>query len=131
MRKTRTLRHLLNTTATQSTFSCSMSNCPLQNNSLCFRKNVVYQITCDHCQQFYIGSTCRHLHIRIKEHYTTNKSSIFQHRTQCKSTFTTKIIANDHDATNLRLREALLIKKLKPKINSRVEMEQFRDFLFC
>lgn len=39
-----------------------------------------------------------------------------------------KVIASDIDPCNLRLREAVLIKKLKPTINNKDELESYRDF---
>ena len=50
-------------------YECKKRNCPINDNKNCFRHNVVYRVTCDICQQFYIGSTIRHFHERAIEHY--------------------------------------------------------------
>ena len=70
---------------------------------------------------FYIGSTIRPLHIRIKEHHSTPASSFHKHLTECKNNdnnFSTKIEAIVRNVVYLRIKEALLIGKLHPQINS-------------
>ena len=106
--------------------------------TLCNRQSVVYKITCNTCNKFYLGSTIRPLHIRIREHSINTSSSVYEHIQSCnnQSTFsnitrtTTSIISTDKDATNLRLREAYYIKKMKPEINDRFELNSYSDFLF-
>ena len=109
---------------------CQLPSCPLKNN-LCNRKSTVYKWTCLTCNHFYIGSSIRPLHTRIKEHLTQATSSVFQHLNRCNgSTFTTEVLAQDKDPANLRLKEAMLIKQLRPSINSREEQDELADFLF-
>ena len=82
---------------------------------------------------FYIGSTIRALHHRIKEHLTISSSSVFKHLQLCKNntnSISIEIIGSDPDDANLRLREAMLIKKWHPSLNSREELNELRDFLF-
>ena len=113
------------------TNNCRMSACPIKNNKLCFQKNVVYKVTCLRCQNFYIGSTIRTLHVRIKEHMTRESSSIFKHLQQCDTrNISTEIISYERDNANIRLMEAQMIQKHAPHINSKDEKDQYRQFLF-
>ena len=131
-RNTRTLRQELKkkTNATK----CNMKQCPVNDNNKCMRKNIVYKITCNRCQKFYIGSTIRNLHSRVKEHMTGQQSSVFKHLQACSNhrsdAITIDILGNDHETCNLRLREALFIQKMRPHLNTKEEMEDHKDFLF-
>ena len=129
-RRSKTLRGFLNTRE-RTNKPCCLSGCPVQDKTLCFRRLVVYRLTCTLCGQFYIGSTIRDLHQRCKEHATDQRSSMFQHLRSCGSyTFLTSVIGRDIDEVNLRLRESALILKMKPQINSKAEQLEFRAFLF-
>ena len=111
--------------------ACKISGCKLNDPTKCTRKKVVYKIKCSTCHQYYIGSTIRALHLRMKEHLHSEQSSVFQHQKQCKSSsFSCEILATAEDQANLRLKEALLIKKMKPTINSRFECSELNEFLF-
>ena len=44
-------------------------------NQLCLLRNAVYQITCNNCNQHYIGSTTRLIHDRVKEHLNSENTS--------------------------------------------------------
>ena len=132
--KTRNLRHHL---SHKKENVCSLTTCAIKNSKLCHRRNVVYKVVCRACHLFYIGSTIRHLHLRIHEHITSKQSSIHQHLLNCtgnlndiNSKIDVYVIGTDYDEANLRLREAILISWHKPKINSKVEMEAFREFLY-
>ena len=46
---------------------CHLTDCPINNTDICFPKNAVYKVPGLHCQNFYIGSTIRPLHLRITE----------------------------------------------------------------
>lgn len=91
--------------------------------------NVVYQFTCScDTSTSYIGMTSRHLITRVREHLDLGdlnpKSAIKDHIYNCKSCSITKHSINsfrilrqcnnDYDA---KIHEALLIKRLKPKLN--------------
>lgn len=102
---------------------CSLANCKLKNNE-CNRRMVVYECICD-CGANYIGSTIRALHIRIKEHHATQTSAIFGHKLVCQGNWKTKVIANGSDQTDLRLKEAILIDQLHPKLNRKEEVLPF------
>lgn len=44
----------------------------------------IYQLTCKACGKFYIGSTTRFLHDRVKEHLTNDNSSVKKHLITCQ-----------------------------------------------
>ena len=73
------------------------------------------------CHNFYIGCTIRPLNIRIKEHLDIPASSFHKHLVKCKNNynnFSIEIEAIVLNVANLRIKEALLILKLHPQINS-------------
>ena len=101
--------------------TCNKKDCALDNN-LCFRRNVVYKITCNKCHKHYIGSTIRDLHTRIHEHFNLNNSSVYKHMQMCKNKdMTVSIIGSENRKGSLRIREALHIQEDKPEINSKEE----------
>ena len=102
---------------------CNKKDCVLDA-KLCFRKNVVYQITCSKCQGAYIGSTIRPLHDRVHEHLNNSNSSVKKHFSVCDSSpssVTVKIIDHESKKGNLRIREAFHINKLRPLLNNKEE----------
>ena len=121
---------------TQAT--CSLTGCVLNDERiLCFKSMVVYQVKCNNCHQFYIGSTVRALHMWMKEHHSRMDSSVFKHQQSCTSAgtqsvfpFTVSIIASDVNCINLRFREAMLIKALKPSLNNKEECGSFQHLIF-
>ena len=59
----------------------------------------------------------------MKEHLNTHTSSFHKHLIRCKNdSFSIKIEAIVCNVGNLRIKEALLIAKLHPHINSRLEL---------
>ena len=62
----------------------------------------------------------------MKEHLNTRESSFQKHLIKCKNNdnnISIKIEAIEHNVGNLRIKEgALLIAKLHPQINSRLEL---------
>jgi hypothetical protein len=108
---------------------CTSTTCKFKSSGLCLSNNVVYQIGCTICQEFYIGSTIRSLHNRLAEHLRDRNSSVFQHLQVCESIqeihqrLKVKILTHDNDPINLRIKEAILIKQKCPKLNSREEMK--------
>jgi hypothetical protein len=46
-----------------------MRYCPIHDDNMCFRHNVVYTVKCEICQEFYIGQTTTHFHERAIEHF--------------------------------------------------------------
>ena len=55
---------------------CTRDKCPIFNTGLCLRRNAVYQLTCNRCDQQYVGSTTRFIHDRVKEHLNHENSSM-------------------------------------------------------
>ena len=105
--------------------ACTLANCPIRDPNTCHKTYTIYRLTCSKCLNFYIGSTIRPLHIRIKEHIHTRASSFHKHLIKCKNrdnSFSVKIEAIIRNIGNLRIRESLLIAKLGPSINNRLEL---------
>ena len=72
--RSHSLRHALGTPKANP--QSKRQQCPLAHTGNCFKRNCIYQILCTKCNDFYIGSTIRHLHDRIKEHFENSNSSI-------------------------------------------------------
>ena len=126
--KSKTLRSILQ--RKREYFPCKLENCTINDPKLlCFTKNCVYECVCEGCGENYIGSTIRPLHIRVREHLSDENSSVFKHRQQCKANFQFRVELVENDVINLRLKEALLIKKNQPPINSRVELNDLTSFI--
>ena len=108
---------------------CNQKRCPMQN-VLCYKQNVVYELTCIKCKQTYIGETKRNLHTRIKEHQRAiergdiNISAMAQHYQEVHPSSSTpfpafyvKILQRSNDHADRLIKEAIYIRKLKPNIN--------------
>ena len=127
------LRHALWTPKANA--ECKRQRCPIAHTGNCFKRNCIYKILCTICNEFYIGSTIRHLHDRIKEHFNSSNSSVYKHIITChnkpnSSKTIISIIARESDPVNLRLNEAFYIRKLQPTINSRAELTELNELLF-
>ena len=109
---------------------CTLSNCPISSSGLCLTTNCVYSLECEGCSATYIGSTIRPLHIRIREHFNSTRSSVYAHKTTCGAAYKVRVLGKENDITSLRIREALLIRSLNPNINSRQERDEFAGLLF-
>ena len=109
---------------------CDLDDCPMDASGLCLTRNCVYQLTCRMCGEFYIGSSIRHLHTRVREHYKSDRSSVFQHRKKCLSSFDIGILARSNDMKCLRFKEAIAIQEKTPKINSRSECDDLSRMTF-
>ena len=72
--KFHTLRQALSHTSTER--KCTRDKCPISNTRLCLRRNAVYQLTCNSCDQQYIGSTTRFIHDHVREHINNENSSV-------------------------------------------------------
>ena len=55
------------------------------NTGLCLRRNAMYQLTCNRCDQQYIGSTTRFFRDRVKEHLNNENSSVKKHIYSCQN----------------------------------------------
>ena len=113
---------------------CNRPNCPIADTNLCLQRNIVYQLTCKTCGEYYIGRTTRFLHDRTREHLANDKSSIkkhlLTHHRNNNHNIEAKVITRENDPDNLRLREAYYIRKYKPGLNSREEWAELNDLLF-
>ena len=108
---------------------CTLNNCSMVSSGLCNTTYCVYMLQCDKCSATYIGSTIRPLHIRIREHHSSPRSSVYSHKLSCGASFKVQVLGRERDCTSLRIREALLIKNRNPTINSRQEREEFAGLL--
>ena len=110
---------------------CLLENCSISNSKICFIKRCVYEMRCDKCRATYIGSTLRTLHIRAREHLTSEQSSVFQHRQLCGGKFDVTVLARARDNTSLRFKEALIIKRNSPAINQKRESDELLNLTFA
>jgi hypothetical protein len=95
---------------------CHLKGCTLQN-QICFEKGTVYEIKCSRCGKSYIGSSYRHLHVRYKEHLTQRTSPIYLHNIKCQGDLVVRVLTKDRNIQKMRIKEAILIKKMKPSMN--------------
>ena len=125
-RKSRTLLDIVRPRQPESR-RCTWPTCPTREKALCYRKNCVYDIKCSPCGCHYIGSTTRPLHERIREHTTKGRgSTIHEHLIRCgggTAQVEVRILAQEKDEVNTRLREAIIIKKQRPELNTREESD--------
>ena len=95
---------------------------------LILRSNVVYKYTCSSdTTSYYVGKTKRRMDNRIKEHkYTLSNSAIYSHLIQCNQCCDKygpnqfKIINSGINDLEISIKEALLIKLMKPPLNSQL-----------
>ena len=106
---------------------CAWTTCPTRDTAKCFVRNCVYELTCIPCGRLYIGSTTRPLHERIREHTIQGRgSTIHGHLTSCgggAAHVKVCVLAKEKDAVNTRLREAILIKKRRPQLNTKEDSD--------
>ena len=55
---------------------CTRDKCPISNTGLSLRRNAVYQLKYNTCDQHYIGSTTRFIHDQVREHISNENSSV-------------------------------------------------------
>ena len=88
------------------------------------KSHVVYQIKCSSCDASYVGQTTRHLTTRLAEH-KSRKGPVKEHFIQCKSQIENDCISVLDTTTNsdsfLLTLEAIWIRDIKPKINTKDE----------
>ena len=99
---------------------CDINNCQIHSN-ICHTTYCIYSAECNLCKATYIGSTIRKLHIRWKEHISNNSSAIYKHNQSCTGTFAVSIAAKSNNTVDLRIKEGLLIRSMKPSLNSKEE----------
>ena len=77
--------------------------------------------------------TTRPLHERVREHSVTGRgSTIHEHLVNCgggTAQVRVRVLAREKDEVNTRLREAIIIKRLRPELNTRAESD-FVDLVF-
>ena len=84
------------------------------------RSNVVYQVNCSECTDFYVGKTIRCLKQRLGEHAKDENSALFKHssNTGHEIDFSNpSVIANDRHESRLFVKEALLIRDLSAHLS--------------
>ena len=92
------------------------------------KSNVIYQINCLGCQEFYIGLTTRRLCKRIYEHKKRNYSVIYKHASDADHEINyehPKILASDNIKIRLQIKETLLIKDLAAYKSLNVNIDSF------
>lgn len=136
-RSNRNIRNELKNNCLKQRWECKRRNCAMKYTSRCYCKNLIYKSTCKHCHEFYVGSSIRDTHDRYREH-KYKSSSIHQHiqeeheeySTNILENYNAEIITRGKDTIDTRITEAYYIKKLKPKINKREELNDYGVFLF-
>ena len=90
--------------------TCTLANCPISDQIIYIKKLTLFIIHfCLKCQNFYIRSTKRPLHFRIKEHINTRASSFHKYLIKRKNNdnnFSIEI-GTVRNVGNLRIKEAL------------------------
>ena len=81
--RSHTLRRALSHNSTERT--CTMDKSPISNTKLRLLRNAIYQITCNNCNEQYIGSTTRFIHNRIRGHLNNQNSSVKKHISSCQN----------------------------------------------
>ena len=102
------------------------SNCNCSNRSLCLKKNIAYNVSCNLCEDNdnYAGETGRTFNRRMYEHSRDPKSNVYQHfrqihpNTDILSNITTGVMTSGFEDTNHRVTyESNFIRKHNPPIN--------------
>ena len=78
-----TLKQAQSHTSTERKYT--RDKCPISNAGLCLRRNAVYQLMCNSCDQQYIGSMTRFIHNRVKEHLNNENSSVKKRIYSCQN----------------------------------------------
>ena len=108
--------------------------CPSKPGS-CLSTGVVYKITCNDCNEFYVGHTGRPAHARASEHRCSARNPLAKsyvakpfavHSTSCHSSnpvsLSGTILDIEPNTIRRKISEALFISKLKPSINIKSEL---------
>ena len=102
------------------------SICRCSNRSLCLKKNIAYNVSCNLCEHNdnYAGETGRTFNKRMDEHSTQEQSNVYQHfrqnhpNTDIPSNITTGVITSGFEDTNHRVAyESNFIRQHNPPIN--------------
>ena len=85
--------------------------------------DVVYQINCSDCDKIYVGETCRSFGQRFKEHSKimgNNLTAVGEHCASFNHNISLdacKILDSTETFHSRKIKEALFIKEVKPKLN--------------
>jgi hypothetical protein len=115
--KSKRLKNLLREKSNLN-LACNFQKCSL-NNQDCMKTHVVYKMVCTGCGSFYVGSTWRRLHQRVREHLTQRCSLVYQHNVVCNSDWRTSVLYQCQHLQQLRFMEAMAIRKLTPTLNGK------------
>ena len=87
------------------------------------QSKVVYKIACPRCDACYVGQTVRHLTTRMKEH--KRNGPVASHFNGCHAEFSMECVSilakTNRSVYHLMTLEALLIRDIKPTINTKDE----------
>ena len=127
-----TLRNNLSKLSQKGT--CTKRLCHVNNLKICLSKCVVYHAKCSVCNSRadYVGSSRQLLHDRAYQHYTRTEEAIHQHNHQHGYTglsFDYTILAKCASLKEMLFSKAIFIKRLKPTLNQRHELEDVIRFL--
>jgi len=108
--------------------SCNKQRCLLNDPKMCCESYIVYYAKCQKCdnRMDYVGSSKQYLHDRVQQHYTKSGEAIYQHNTSHSHnypSFKYKILSKCYNLKEMLITEAIYIKKIKPTLNRRHEME--------
>ena len=99
----------------------------------CFKKNVVYQISCAVCGKIYIGQTKRCARSRIKEDMLNKSEHVYQHarshNKESREVFTWKILAVVADLNTRLASEAFFIRQNSNNLINGCEGKDVLPFL--
>ena len=87
--------------------------------------NALMQVPCDQCDAYYVGFTTRRLHQRIQEH---RYSAIGKHLINIHGGIDTSSLSSHFDCL---LYEMLIIKELKPSLNTQADSIRANLLLDC
>ena len=98
----------------------------------CFKSRVVYKIKCSRCDSCYVGQTTRHLITRLKEHQRSGPVS--NHLKECHASINidnVEILCLSNFEWRLMALEALMIKEIKPTLNTKDEYKSRALVITC
>ena len=78
--------------------------------------NVVYQVNCSECREFYVGPAKRRLQQSMKKHVSSDSSALMKHHVETghrKDYDLPEVLASDMCKTRLFVKETLKIQELK------------------
>ena len=79
------------------------------------RSKVVYKISCNNCNEFYVGLTTRRLEERISEHIKNDASALYKHAVETGHDIAfsrPEILTSDDIELRLQVKETLMIRDL-------------------